>query len=105
MMIGFTALMTVFFYFIPFLGILFLLNLLTGIRSVCRGAGKRLLFSGKKVGDRFVLCGNYGRCRRVYVACRFGGGGGCGGGIDRCERVPVFRAARFDCTYALRPMN
>lgn len=41
MMIGFTALMTVFFYFIPFLGILFLLNLLTGIRSVCRGAGKK----------------------------------------------------------------
>lgn len=41
MMIGFTALMTVFFYFIPFLGILFLLNLLTGIRSACRGAGKK----------------------------------------------------------------
>lgn len=48
MMIGFTALMTVFFYFIPFLGILFLLNLITGIHSVCRGAGKRLLFLGKK---------------------------------------------------------
>lgn len=41
MMIGFTALMTVFFYFIPFLGILFLLNLLTGIRSVCRAAGRK----------------------------------------------------------------
>ena len=41
MMIGFVALTTIFFYFIAFLGILFLLNLLTGIRSVCRGAGKK----------------------------------------------------------------
>ncbi len=41
MMIGFVALTTIFFYFIAFLGILFLLNLLTGIRSVCRAAGKK----------------------------------------------------------------
>ena len=41
MMIGFVALTTIFFYFIAFLGILFLLNLLTGIRSVCRGAEKK----------------------------------------------------------------
>lgn len=41
MMVGFAALTTIFFYFIAFFGVLFLLNLLTGIRSVCRGAGKK----------------------------------------------------------------
>ena len=41
MMIGFAALMLVAYYFIAFFGVLFLVNLLTGIRSVCRSARKR----------------------------------------------------------------